>query len=105
MERQRRGERELKDREKEKENGKSEKRRKKMLRQRNRQERRIIYGNKSDKNYKDSVTRASGPCHVGNTSSHFNTEVKQHRAWIVLGWETSRELQVLLTKTKAWLRC
>ena len=59
MERQRRGERELKDREKEKENGKSEERRKKMLRQRNRQERRRIYpkGNKSDKNYKDRVTR------------------------------------------------
>ena len=26
--------------------------------------------------------------HVGYTSSHLNTEVKQHWAWIVLGWET-----------------
>ncbi len=26
--------------------------------------------------------------HVGNTSSHSNTEVKQHWAWILLGWET-----------------
>jgi hypothetical protein len=23
-----------------------------------------------------------------NTGSHSNTEVKQHKAWIVLGWET-----------------
>ncbi len=26
--------------------------------------------------------------HVGYTSSHSNTEVKQHWAWIILGWET-----------------
>ncbi len=26
--------------------------------------------------------------HVGYTSSHMNTEVKQHWAWILLGWET-----------------
>ncbi len=26
--------------------------------------------------------------HVGYTSSHSNTEVKQHWAWILLGWET-----------------
>jgi hypothetical protein len=26
--------------------------------------------------------------HVGYTSSHSNTEVKQHLAWILLGWET-----------------
>ena len=26
--------------------------------------------------------------HVGYTSSHTNTEVKQHWAWILLGWET-----------------
>ncbi len=26
--------------------------------------------------------------HVGHTSSHLNTEVKQHWAWIILGWET-----------------
>jgi hypothetical protein len=26
--------------------------------------------------------------HVGHTSSHSNTEVKQHWAWILLGWET-----------------
>ena len=40
----------------------------------------------------------SGPCHVGSTSSHLNTEVKQHRAWIVIGWETAWEFQVRLTK-------
>ena len=28
----------------------------------------------------------SGPCNVGNTSSHTNTEVWEHWAWIVLGW-------------------
>ena len=38
-------------------------------------------------------SRVSGCCQVGNTSSHLNTEVKQHWARIVLGWE----LQVLLT--------
>ena len=47
----------------------------------------------------------SGPCHVGDTSSHSCTEVKQHWAWIVLGRETTWELQVLLTKTKAGLCC
>jgi len=26
--------------------------------------------------------------HVGYTSSHSNTEVKQHWAWLLLGWET-----------------
>ncbi len=26
--------------------------------------------------------------HVGYTSSHLNTEVNQHWAWIILGWET-----------------
>ncbi len=26
--------------------------------------------------------------HVGYTGSHLNNEVKQHRAWIILGWET-----------------
>ncbi len=26
--------------------------------------------------------------HVGYTSSHSYTEVKQHWAWIILGWET-----------------
>ena len=43
----------------------------------------------------------SGPCQVGNTSSYSNTEVKQHWAWIVLGWETAWELQVLLTKKQS----
>ena len=28
----------------------------------------------------------SGPCNVGNTSSHIKTEVMDHWAWIVLGW-------------------
>ena len=44
--------------------------------------------------------QVSGQCHVGNTSSHLNTEVNQHWAWLVLGWETAWEFQVLLTKTK-----
>ena len=35
---------------------------------------------------------------MGNTSSRVNTEVKQQRAEIILGWEIGRELQVLLTK-------
>jgi hypothetical protein len=30
--------------------------------------------------------------HVGYTSSHTNTEVKQHWAWILLGWETLQEI-------------
>ena len=34
-----------------------------------------------------------------------DTEVKQHWARIVLGWVTAWELLVLLTKTKAELRC
>ena len=46
----------------------------------------------------------SGPCHVGNTSSHSNTEIMQHWARIVLGWETTWEIQVLPTKTTAGLR-
>ena len=33
-----------------------------------------------------------------------NTEVKQHWAWMVLGWVTAWELLVLLTKTKPGLR-
>ena len=36
------------------------------------------------------------PYHVEHTSSRPITEVKQHWAWIVLGWETAWELQVLL---------
>ena len=35
----------------------------------------------------------------GNTSSHLNNEVKKHWAWMVLGWETTWELQMLL----AWV--
>ena len=35
-------------------------------------------------------------CRVGKTSSYLNTEVKQHWARTVLGWETAWELQVLL---------
>ena len=54
---------------------------------------------------KDLEILASRPCHVGNTISRSNTEVKQHWAWIVLGWVTAWELQVLLTKTRAWLCC
>jgi hypothetical protein len=30
--------------------------------------------------------------HVGYTSSHTNTEVKQHWAWIILGWETLQRI-------------
>ena len=39
-------------------------------------------------------------CYVGNTSLHLNTQVKQLLAWIVHGWETTREILVLL----AWAR-
>ncbi len=42
--------------------------------------------------YKLYYLFSSNPCqriyHVGHTSSHSNTEVKQHWAWILLGWET-----------------
>ena len=34
-----------------------------------------------------------------------NKSLWQHWAWIVLGWVTAWELRVLLTKTKAGLRC
>ena len=37
------------------------------------------------------------PYHVESTGSHPNTEVKQRRAWLVLGWVTAWEHQVLLT--------
>ena len=46
---------------------------------------------------KISIFLVSRPCHAGNTSSHSNTEVKQH-------WETAWLQVVLLTKTKAELR-
>ena len=45
--------------------------------------------------------KSSRTCHVGNTSCHLNTEVKQHWVWRVLGWETAWELQVLLTKKQS----
>ena len=32
------------------------------------------------------------PYHIKSTSSHLNTEVKQHRASVVPGWETTWEL-------------
>ena len=35
------------------------------------------------------------PYHVENTSSRPITEVKQRRAWLVLGWVTAWEYQVL----------
>ena len=47
----------------------------------------------------------SSLCQVGNTSSHLNTEVKQHYAWIVLGSVTPWELLVLLAETEARLHC
>ena len=37
------------------------------------------------------------PYHVENTSSRLITEVKQHWAWLVLGWETAWEHQVPLS--------
>ena len=37
------------------------------------------------------------PYHVENTSSRPITEVKQRWAWLVLGWETAWEHQVLLS--------
>ena len=36
------------------------------------------------------------PYHVEHTSSRPITEVKQHWAWLVLGWETAWEYRVLL---------
>ena len=42
------------------------------------------------------------PYHIGNTSFHLN-KVEQYWAWIVLKWETTWELQLLLTKTKTKL--
>ena len=42
------------------------------------------------------------PYHIGNTSFHLN-KVKQYWAWIVLKWETTWELQLLLAKTKTKL--
>ncbi len=42
--------------------------------------------------HNQQVHKQTGLCqrinHVGYTSSHLNTEVKQHWAWILLGWET-----------------
>ncbi len=38
--------------------------------------------------FKTRVTLSQRIYHVGCTSSHLNTEVKQHWAWILLGWET-----------------
>ena len=49
---------------------------------------------------KECFKRVSGPCHVVNTNSCLNTEVKQHWAWIILGYETAWELQVQQTKPK-----
>ena len=37
------------------------------------------------------------PYYVENTGSRPITEVKQHWAWLVLGWETAWEHQVLLS--------
>ena len=37
------------------------------------------------------------PHHVENTGSRLITAVKQRRAWLVLGWETAWEPQVLLS--------
>jgi hypothetical protein len=36
----------------------------------------------------DKITASQQSSHVGYTSSHSNTEVKQHWTCIVLGWET-----------------
>ena len=47
----------------------------------------------------------SSLCQNGNTSSHLNTVVKQHKARIVLGWVSAWELLVLLSKTEAGLHC
>ena len=37
------------------------------------------------------------PYHVENTGSRLITEVKQRWAWLVLGWVTAWEHQVLLS--------
>ena len=48
----------------------------------------------------------SGPCNVGNTSSHANTEVRERTLDLDSTWmETFWELQVLLAKTNAGLHC
>ena len=36
-----------------------------------------------DENGKENHVLVSRPCHVVNTSSHSNTEVKQNWAWVV----------------------
>jgi hypothetical protein len=36
------------------------------------------------------------PYHADSTGSHLNTKVKQHRAGLVPGWETTWETPVLL---------
>src|SRR6266487_1735379 len=43
------------------------------------------------------TTSRQRPYHVENTSSRPITEVKQHWAWLVLGWVTAWEHQVLLS--------
>ena len=43
------------------------------------------------------TTSRQRPYHVENTSSRPITEVKQRWAWLVLGWETAWEHQVLLS--------
>ena len=42
-----------------------------------------------------NYTNCLRPYHVENTSSRLITEVKQRRAWLVLGWVTAWEYQVL----------
>ena len=37
------------------------------------------------------------PCHVGETISYKNTEVKKYRTRKVLGWETALEFLVLMS--------
>ena len=43
-----------------------------------------------------SQANCQRPYHVGHTSSHSNTEVKQHGPMSVLGWVTVQGKQVLL---------
>ena len=52
-----------------------------------------------------NITIVSSLCRVENTSFRLKTEVKELWARIVVRWVTSWELLVLLTKTKAGLRC
>ena len=57
---------------------------------------RVWHGQFSDLSLPNSISPRQRPYHVERTSSRPITEVKQHWAWLVLGWVTAWEHQVLL---------